>query len=245
MTASAPAPVYCAIDTPDVVHACTLAGRLHGIGLGIKLGLEFFSAQGPKGVAEVMKAVGDGELFLDLKYHDIPNTVAAALRAAMPLAPRIVNVHATGGRDMMRAAAEAAREGAAKAGVTPPQIIAVTVLTSLDSADMESMGVIGGVGEQVVRLATLAREAGLDGVVCSAHEIAPIRRALGTDFLLVTPGIRPAGAAQGDQKRVMTPADAVGAGADVLVIGRPITAAADPAAAARDIMAECAGAKPV
>jgi len=162
----------------------------------------------------------------------------------MVLAPRIVNVHAAGGRDMMRAAADAAREGAAKAGAAPPQVIAVTVLTSLDSTDMESMGVIGGVGEQVVRLATLAREAGLDGVVCSAHEIAPIRRALGQDFLLVTPGIRPAGAAVGDQKRVMTPTDAIQAGADVLVIGRPITAAPDPAAAARDILAQCAGAKP-
>jgi orotidine-5'-phosphate decarboxylase len=244
MTATPLSPVYCAIDTPDVDRACALAGKLHGAGLGLKLGLEFFSAQGPKGVAQVMAAVGDGELFLDLKYHDIPNTVAAAVRAAMVLAPRIVNVHAAGGRDMMRAAAEAAREGAAKANVAAPQVIAVTVLTSLDSDDMESMGVIGGVGEQVVRLATLAREAGLDGVVCSAHEIAPIRRALGPDFLLVTPGIRPAGAAVGDQKRVMTPADALQAGADVLVIGRPITAAPDPAAAARDILAQCAGAKP-
>ncbi len=242
MTATPLSPVYCAIDTPDVDRACALAGKLHGAGLGLKLGLEFFSAQGPKGVAQVMAAVGDGELFLDLKYHDIPNTVAAAVRAAMVLAPRIVNVHAAGGRDMMRAAAEAAREGAAKANVAAPQVIAVTVLTSLDSDDMESMGVIGGVGEQVVRLATLAREAGLDGVVCSAHEIAPIR--LGPDFLLVTPGIRPAGAAVGDQKRVMAPADALRAGADVLVIGRPITAAADPAAAARDILGQCAGAKP-
>lgn len=239
MTDARLAPVYCAIDTPDIARAKQLAAALRDAGCGIKLGLEFFSAQGPAGVARVMAASGGGELFLDLKYHDIPNTVAASLRAATALAPSIVNVHAAGGKAMMRAGADAARDAAAKAGVPAPRIIAVTVLTSLDTADLEGMGVIGGVTEQVVRLATLAREAGLDGVVCSAHEIAPIRRALGADFLLVTPGIRPAGADAADQKRVMTPGEAVAAGADVLVIGRPITGAPDPAAAARRILADC------
>jgi orotidine-5'-phosphate decarboxylase len=231
--------IYCAIDTPDLARAEGLARALAGAGCGIKLGLEFFSAQGPAGVARVRKAAG-GDLFLDLKFHDIPNTVAAAVRAAAPLAPSIVNVHAAGGRAMMTAAAEAAREAAAKAGTPAPLVIAVTVLTSLETADIERMGVIGGVEEQVVRLAALAHESGLDGVVCSAREITPIRRALGPDFKLVTPGIRPAGADVGDQKRVMTPGEAIAAGADYLVIGRPITGAADPAAAAREIAAEIA-----
>ena len=233
--------IYCAIDTPDVARAADLATRLAGTVGGIKLGLEFFSAQGPAGVASVQAAAPDTDLFLDLKYHDIPNTVAAAMRAAAALGPRIVNIHATGGKAMMAAARDAAGEGAAAAGKTPPLVIAVTVLTSLDTGDIERMGVIGGVEEQVVRLATLAREAGLDGVVCSAREIAPIRRALGPDFILVTPGIRPAGSDAGDQKRVMTPAEAIAAGADYLVIGRPITGAADPAAAARAIAAAIPG----
>ncbi|MFM2128926.1 MAG: orotidine 5-phosphate decarboxylase [Pseudomonadota bacterium] len=261
--------IYCAIDTPDAARAETLARALAGAGCGIKLGLEFFSAHGPQGVARVHAAAaqppssnaalgaaaqppssnaalgaaaGGADLFLDLKFHDIPNTVAAAVRAAAPLAPRILNVHAAGGRAMMAAAREAAHEAAAKAGIAPPLVIAVTVLTSLETADIERMGVIGGVEEQVVRLAALAHEAGLDGVVCSAREIAPIRRALGPDFVLVTPGIRPAGSDAGDQKRVMTPARAIAEGADYLVIGRPITGEADPAAAARAIAGEIAGA---
>ncbi|MGE0650157.1 MAG: orotidine-5'-phosphate decarboxylase [Alphaproteobacteria bacterium] len=233
--------IYCAIDTPDVARAADLAARLAGTVGGIKLGLEFFTAQGPAGVARVQAAAPGTDLFLDLKYHDIPNTVAAAMRAAAALGPRIVNVHAAGGKSMMTAARDAALEGAAAAGKAPPLVIAVTVLTSLDTDDIELMGVIGGVEEQVVRLATLAREAGLDGVVCSAREIAPIRRALGPDFVLVTPGIRPAGSDAGDQKRVMTPAEAVEAGADYLVIGRPITGATDPAAAARAIAAGVRG----
>lgn len=227
--------IFCAIDTAELARAEALAHGLAGAIGGIKLGLEFFSAQGPDGVRRVAAAAGDAALFLDLKFHDIPNTVAAAVRAAAALGPRIVNVHAAGGRAMMEAAREAAHEGAARAGTVAPLVIAVTVLTSLDSADLTQMGVIGGSEEQVVRLATLARDAGLDGVVCSAREIAPIRRALGDDFVLVTPGIRPAGAALADQKRVMTPRDALAAGADYLVIGRPITGAEDPARAARTI----------
>ncbi|MFT5540037.1 MAG: orotidine-5'-phosphate decarboxylase [Alphaproteobacteria bacterium] len=233
--------IYCAIDTPDVARAITLAQGIGGLGLGLKLGLEFFSAAGPDGVRQVLDAARDGGLFLDLKYHDIPNTVAAAVRAAARLGPKIINVHATGGRAMMTAAAEAAREGAAEAGHPPPWVIAVTVLTSLETDDINRMGVTGSVTEQVVRLAILAQESGLDGVVCSAHEIIPIRQAIGPDFLLVTPGIRPAGADVGDQKRVMTPRDAISAGADILVIGRPITAAPDPAAAARAILTDIQG----
>lgn len=236
--------IFCAIDTPDPARALELARALSGAVGGIKLGLEYFSAQGPQGVHALMEKLPGTALFLDLKYHDIPNTVAAAVRAAAPLAPRILNVHAQGGEAMMKAAAEAAAEAADKAGTQPPLVIAVTVLTSLNSADLARMGVeeapSGGstATAQVLRLAEMAAAAGLDGVVCSAHEIAPLRAALGPGFTLVTPGIRPAGAAAGDQKRIMTPGDAVAAGADYLVIGRPITGAPDPRAAAAAIVEE-------
>lgn len=232
--------IFCAIDTPDLAPARDLAERLAGHVGGIKLGLEFFSAQGPDGVRAITGAAPDQALFLDLKYHDIPNTVGAAMRATVPLGPRMINVHGQGGRAMLEAARDAALEGAEAAGVAPPLVLAVTVLTSLDGGDLTALGVAAPVADQVVRLATLAAEAGLDGVVCSALEIAVLRRALGPDFTLVTPGIRPASAAAGDQKRVMTPAEALAAGADFLVIGRPITGAADPAAAARRIVAEAA-----
>jgi orotidine-5'-phosphate decarboxylase len=162
------------------------------------------------------------------------------MRAAAALGPRLINVHASGGRAMMEAARDAAREAAAAAGHTPPLVLGVTVLTSLDGADLSALGVNAGPEDQVVRLATLAAEAGLDGVVCSAREITALRAALGTDFVLVTPGIRPAGAETGDQKRVVTPAQAIADGADFLVIGRPITGEPDPAAAARRIAAEAA-----
>jgi orotidine-5'-phosphate decarboxylase len=170
-------------------------------------------------------------VFADVKFHDIPNTVAGAVRAVAGLGVSILNVHAAGGAAMMRAALEAAR------GVDPRiRVIAVTVLTSLDDSDLAATGQTPPAAEQVVRLAKLAQGCGLDGVVCSAHEIAAIRKACGSGFALVVPGIRPAGSALGDQRRVMTPAEAHKAGADILVIGRPITAAPDPAAAARDII---------
>ncbi len=177
-------------------------------------------------------------IFLDLKFHDIPNTVAGAIRAVVPLAPAVVNVHASGGPTMMRAAAAAATEAAAKAGVARPAVLAVTVLTSMDESDLSAVGQTGAPEEQVVRLAKLAQECGMDGVVCSAREIAPIRAACGADFLLVVPGIRPAGSQQGDQKRVLTPAEAVKAGASSLVVGRPITQAAEPRQAAAAILEE-------
>jgi orotidine-5'-phosphate decarboxylase len=221
-------PVYVALDTTDADHARQLAAQLHGFVGGLKLGLEFFSAHGPDGVRPFVEM--GLPVFLDLKYHDIPNTVAGACRAAASLGVSILNVHAQGGATMMRAAVEAAK------GVSPStRVIAVTMLTSLADEDMPSLGLTPPVADQVLRLASLAQQSGLDGVVCSAHEIARLRKALGPDFLLVVPGIRPAGAALGDQRRVMGPAEARDAGANVLVIGRPITGAPDPAQAARDI----------
>jgi orotidine-5'-phosphate decarboxylase len=224
-------PVFCALDTPDLARALTLGRALGAAVGGLKLGLEFFSAQGPAGVKAVA-ALGR-PVFLDLKLHDIPNTVASAVTALGPLGAGLINVHAQGGPAMMRAAAAAARER----GSGRPLVVAVTILTSLDEADLAVTGVAGAPLDQVLRLARLAQGCGLDGVVCSAAEIAALRAALGPDFLLVVPGLRPEGAAAGDQKRLATPAAARQAGADLLVVGRPITAAPDPAAAARAIAA--------
>jgi orotidine-5'-phosphate decarboxylase len=221
-------PIFVALDTTDLDYARQLAERLRGHVGGLKLGLEFFSAHGPDGV----RAFQDLGLpiFLDLKFHDIPNTVAGAARAAASLGVDIINVHAAGGPAMMKAALEAVRGAGAKT-----KVIAVTVLTSLSDSDLAAVGQTPSAGQQVLRLAQLTKSCGLDGVVCSAHEIAPLRAALGPDFLLVVPGIRPAGSDLGDQHRVMGPVEAHKAGASILVIGRPITAAPDPAKAARDI----------
>jgi orotidine-5'-phosphate decarboxylase len=227
-TTRAPNPVYVALDTTDLEYALSLAGRIAPHVGGLKLGLEFFSAHGPDGV----RAFADIGLpiFLDLKFHDIPNTVAGAVKAVTRLGVGIVNVHASGGAAMMKAAVEAARS------VNPKtKVIAVTVLTSLNDAELMAVGQTPSAGEQVLRLAQLAKSCGLDGVVCSAHEIAALRAVLGDDFLLVVPGIRPAGSDIGDQRRVMGPAEAHSAGASILVVGRPITAAPDPVIAARDI----------
>ncbi len=224
-------PVFCALDTTDSVRAATLAHSLKGAVGGLKLGLEFFYACGHAGYRTVAEA--GLPLFLDLKLHDIPNTVAGGVRALLPLKPSIMTIHAGGGLAMMKAAVEAAAE----AGEQRPLIVGVTVLTSLDQSDLAAMGVQGSTGEQVLRLAELAEKAGLDGVVCSAHEIGALRRERSPGFKLIVPGIRPAGAAIGDQKRVMSPADALALGADVLVIGRPITDAPDPRAAAEAIRA--------
>lgn len=230
--------VLVGIDTPDRGVAIGLAERLGDAVGGIKLGLEFYNAQGPDGVRAV---AGPTPLFLDLKYHDIPNTVAGAVRSAVAACrPMILNVHAAGGRAMMQAAVEANRETAEKIGIARPKLIAVTVLTSLDDVDLEAVGQRGPAGEQALRLARLAQDAGCDGVVCSPLEIAAIREACGPGFLLVVPGIRPAGSVGDDQKRVMTPGRAVAAGADYLVIGRPITRADDPASAAREIALDIA-----
>jgi len=227
--------LYVALDTADFGRAESLSAALAGTVGGVKLGKEFFTAHGPEGARA---AAGGKRLFLDLKFHDIPNTVAGAVRAAVHLHPAMVNVHASGGAAMMAAAARAAREGGEDAGVSRPLVLAVTVLTSLDDADLEAVGQRPPVRDQVRRLAALAAESGLDGVVCSPREIAVLRQDLGPDFALVVPGIRPAWAQRDDQKRVTTPAEAIQAGADVLVIGRPITGAADPAAAARAVAEE-------
>lgn len=224
--------IFVAIDMVDVNKAVSLAARLKGRVGGFKIGKEFFTAQGPEGVRRIT-ALGVA-VFLDLKFHDIPNTVARAVHAALPLAPFMLNVHASGGAEMMRAAASEA----AKFGPGRPMMLAVTVLTSLGEDDLSALGVEGGTKAQVRRLAALAKDSGMDGVVCSPREIEVLRADLGPDFKLVTPGIRPEWSAKDDQARVLTPVEALKAGADYLVIGRPITKAADPAEAARRIAHE-------
>ena len=227
--------IFVALDTHDLGRAAALARELAGLVGGVKIGKEFFTAHGPDGVRAV---AGGVPLFLDLKFHDIPNTVAGALRSAVHLRPAFVNVHAAGGRAMLQAAVQAVAEGAEDADVPRPLLLGVTVLTSLGEDDLGELGQAGPLAEQVVRLARLAQSCGLDGVVCSPREIAALRAACGPDFVLMVPGIRPRWAASGDQKRIMTPADALAAGADYLVIGRPVTEAQDAAAAARRIVAE-------
>jgi len=221
-------PIYAALDTPDLEYALSLAERVAPHVGGLKLGMEFLAANGPQGIAHFQKF--GLPIFADTKYHDIPNTVAGAIRATAALGVHIVNVHAAGGEAMLKAARDAARAANPKL-----KLIAVTVLTSLSDEDLAAVGQVPPARDQVLRLASLAKTCGLDGVVCSAHEIAPLRAALGGDFLLVVPGIRPDGSETQDQRRVMGPKQALEAGASILVIGRPITAASDPGAAARDI----------
>lgn len=228
------APVFAALDTTDLAHAKSLTRAVAPHVLGVKLGLEFFYAHGVAGAREVG---GETPLFLDLKLHDIPNTVAGGLRAVLShLRPRYINVHAGGGPEMLMRAAEAVAE--ASNGET--RILAVTVLTSLDDGDLATVGQQAPAAEQVLRLAKLAQAQCCHGVVCSPAEVAMLRREMGPDFDLVVPGIRPGGSAAQDQKRIMTPPDAMAAGATALVIGRPITAAADPGEAARAIAASLA-----
>lgn len=219
-------PIYVALDTPDIERAKAVATRVRNHVGGIKLGLEFFSANGRAGIRE-MATLGL-PIFLDLKFHDIPNTVAKAVQALRPLEPAILTVHASGGRAMMEDAKAAAPLGT--------KVVAVTVLTSLDGDDLTSIGLADDPHDQVVRLTALARDAGLDGVVCSGNEVAAARKLWPGGFFVV-PGVRPAGGAIGDQKRVMTPRAALDAGASVLVVGRPITQAEDPDLAAREIEA--------
>lgn len=230
--------VYVALDTTDVLQATALAAALRGLVGGVKLGLEFFVANGPAGI-EAVSGLGM-PVFLDLKLHDIPNTVAGAMKGVARLAPRYTTIHAAGGFAMMKAAVDAARAEAQLAGRLPAKVLAVTILTSIDQAAMESVGFQGSVLDQVRRLAVLAQAAGVDGIVCSPHEVETVRTVVGPDLTLVVPGIRPPWAEPGDQKRVMTPREAVARGADILVIGRPITAAVHPAEAARRIVEELA-----
>jgi len=219
-------PLFVALDTPDLTRAVQLAKQLHTHVGGVKLGLEFFMANGVAGVREI--ATIGLPIFLDLKFHDIPNTVASAIQALHDVVPAVLTVHAAGGRAMMEDA---------KAAASPhTKVVGVTVLTSLDHDDLRSIGVGGDEHDQVQRLTALAQEAGLDGVVCSGFEVAAARKAW-RDGYFVVPGVRPAGGAAGDQKRVMTPRQALDNGASMLVVGRPITQAEDPDAAARAIAA--------
>ncbi len=228
-----PNPVICALDTKDANEAARLAAELRPEVGAVKLGLEFFTANGPEGVHKV--AQSGAPVFLDLKFHDIPNTVAGAIASARSLPVFMMTVHTIGGYGMMKAAAEAtlqAEYGKSKR----PLIVGVTVLTSLSNDDMPALGISGYVSDQVKRMAELAQKAELDGVVCSPHEIALLRKQCGPDFTLVVPGIRPAGSDAGDQKRTMSPAEALALGADYLVIGRPITQSPQPRLAAREIV---------
>jgi orotidine-5'-phosphate decarboxylase len=219
-----------ALDTGDRGRAAAW-GREVAPHCGLfKLGLEYFLANGPDGV----RAITGRPIFLDLKLHDIPNTVAGAIKAILPLKPRMITLHAAGGAAMI----EAARRAAEAAGADRPMLLAVTVLTSLDAAALSATGINDEPASQVLRLAGLALSAGADGLVCSPLEVAMLRQTLGKQAKLVVPGIRPVGAATGDQARTMTPEQAVAAGADWIVVGRPITQAANPAAAARGIVAD-------
>jgi orotidine-5'-phosphate decarboxylase len=219
-------PVFVAIDTPDLERARTLAGSVKSLAGGVKLGLEFFCANGPDGVHDIASL--GLPVFLDLKLHDIPNTVAKAVQALRPLEPAVLTVHAAGGRAML--------EEAKAAAPSRTKVVAVTVLTSLDANDLNSIGVEARATDQVKRLSSLARESGLDGIVCSGAEVKVAKRAWPDGFFVV-PGVRPPGSGLGDQKRVVTPRAALDDGASILVIGRPITAAENPQAALKAIEA--------
>ncbi len=222
-------PIFCAIDTTDMGRALSLAGDITSAGCCIKLGLEFFNTYGPQGVKQVQDKFPELPLFLDLKYHDIPNTVAGAIRSVTSVvSPAYLNVHAAGGLEMMRAAKEACP--------VDTKLLAVTILTSLDEQSLQDVGYQKNLSERVLQMAKLTKQAGLDGVVCSSHEIEAIREVCGEEFILMVPGIRPEGSAVGDQKRVMTPRQAMDKGATHLVIGRPITQSDNPKQAVINIL---------
>ena len=232
MSSSSAGPrIIVALDYPDAARALAMAGRLDPRQCRVKVGKELFTRAGPELVRQLASRGFD--VFLDLKFHDIPHTVAQAVKAAAELGVWMVNVHALGGRAMLQAARAALADLS-----QPPLLIAVTVLTSLDENELHEVGLGGAVEDNVNRLAALAQQAGLDGVVCSAREARSLRARFGPRFQLVTPGIRPGGADLNDQKRSMTPAEALRAGSDYLVIGRPITQAGDPAAALEAVVAE-------
>jgi orotidine-5'-phosphate decarboxylase len=225
--------VIVALDYPDRAAAMALVERLQPGLCRLKVGKELFTRAGPRLVEEL--AARGFDVFLDLKFHDIPNTVASACHAAADLGVWMLNVHALGGERMLLAA----REGCARAGHAP-LLVAVTILTSMDAQDLAAVGLAGSPEENVLRLAALAQRCGLDGVVCSSRETAVLRERIGPDFTLVTPGIRPAGSQQDDQRRVMTPQQAISSGASYLVIGRPVTQADDPVSVLRTVNSELA-----
>jgi len=226
-----------ALDFPSANEALTLVGRLEGVCRWFKVGLELYYAAGNE-LIDTLRSKGF-EVFLDLKLHDIPNTVAGGVRSVGGIGASLLTVHAGGGRAMLEAAAEAARAPGA------PRLLAVTVLTSMDAGELAGVGVTSSPAEQVLRLARLARAAGIDGMVCSAEEVGTLRNALGDEVLLVTPGIRSAEDAVDDQRRVVTPKRATEAGSSMLVVGRPITRASDPAKAAKRILEEIRLATPL
>ena len=223
--------IIVALDYPDARAALDLVSRLDPALCRLKVGKELFTAAGPDVVEQLMQR--GFEVFLDLKFHDIPNTTAQACKAAAALGVWMVNVHALGGKRMMEAASDAVAHAA-----NPPKLIAVTVLTSMAQEDLAGIGITATPAEMVLRLAALAQDSGLDGVVCSAQEAALLRQHCGKDFCLVTPGIRPADAAADDQSRIMTPRAALQNGSSYLVIGRPVTKAADPLSALQNISRE-------
>jgi len=225
-------PIIVALDYPDAKSALAMAARLEPANCRVKVGKELFTRCGPS-IVESLQGLGF-DVFLDLKFHDIPNTTAMAVKAAAEMGVWMVNVHASGGRRMM----SAAREVLEQTPGCPTLLIAVTVLTSMEATDLAELGITVSPLEHVKRLALLTQSSGLHGVVCSAQESAMLREVVDNNFSLVTPGIRPLDAASGDQRRIMTPSDAILAGSDYLVIGRPVTQANDPAAAARTILDE-------
>jgi orotidine-5'-phosphate decarboxylase len=223
-----------ALDVSSAAAARKIVAAVGDSALTYKVGMQLYTAEGPSIVRELVAS--GRRVFLDLKYHDIPNTVSSAVREAAQLGVSMLTVHASGGGKMLRAAAEAAASQAA-----PPLVLAVTVLTSLDDSDLNKLGVRRNVVDQVLRLAALALSSGCKGVVASAHEASALRQELGRDFTIVTPGVRPAGSGHADQARVVTPGEAVASGATYIVVGRPITEAADPAAEARAILSQITG----
>ncbi|MEM7023195.1 MAG: orotidine-5'-phosphate decarboxylase [Pseudomonadota bacterium] len=224
-------PVFCAIDRPDLDGALALGRQLEGAVGGLKVGLEFITANGPQGVHQIVEL--GLPVFLDVKFHDIPNTVAGAVREACSLGVAMLTLHVSGGPAMLRAAVDSAHQHD-----NCPKLLGVTVLTSIDNADLTMLGMIDKVADQVLRLGEVAWNAGLDGLICAPHEISLLRDRFEDRFMLVVPGIRPSGMPEDDQKRTLTPAEAIVRGADHLVIGRPITQAADPRAEALAIGAE-------
>jgi len=230
-------PLIIALDVDTIEEATALVDRLAPYAGAFKVGMQLYNSAGPEAVRRLRER--DTPVFVDLKLHDIPNTVAGAVRALTRHGASILNVHAAGGRIMMQEAVKAARDEACKIGVSRPLVVAVTVLTSIDQEIFNcEMGIPGSIQERVVFWAEMAKEAGLDGVVASPREIKAIKEVCGNDFVIITPGVRPAGAAVNDQKRTMTPAEAIRMGATYLVVGRPITASPDPAKTAGAILEE-------
>ena len=227
--------IIVALDTIDTNEALGLTKLIPNVG-AFKLGLEYFCANGPKGISKISET--GIKIFLDLKFHDIPNTVAGAIKASLDLEPFMMTVHLSGGYNMLHRTMEEVKEYCSKKSLKRPLILGVSVLTSIDNNDFSSLGIIGKVEDQVIRLAKLAEHARLDGLVCSAKELKVVKKETGKNLILVTPGIRPAGGKVNDQKRIMTPSQAINDGADFLVIGRPITAVNDPKKALHNISLE-------